>query len=113
MCGGLSILDLIQGYDRVVVVDSIQTDGLSPGKIHRLELSDLKNTVHLSWPHEINFATAIELGKKLLIHLPTIIDIYAIEIKKSITFSEECSAEISKAIPGIVEEILAHQSRIH
>jgi hydrogenase maturation protease len=109
MCRGLNILGLIQGYDKVIVIDAIQAKDGRPGQIHRLKPSDLKGSIHLSWPHEINFATAIELGKRLQIPMPEVIDIYAVEIEENVTFTEECTPELSKAIPKIVRQIMAEE----
>lgn len=107
--GGLGILGLIQGYDRVIVIDSIQTKNGRPGQIHKLKPSDLGSSIYTSWPHEINFTTTLSLGRKLKIQMPKVIDIYAVEIKKNITFAEECTPEISQAIPEVVHQILSEE----
>ncbi len=107
--GSIGILDLVQGYDRVIVIDSIQTKDGRSGQIHRLKPSDLKSSIYTSWPHEINFTTTLSLGEKLQLRMPKIIDIYAVEIKKNITFAEECTPEISQAIPEIVHQILTEE----
>jgi hydrogenase maturation protease len=107
--GGLGILGLIQGYDKLIVIDSIRTKGGRLGQIHKLKPSDLGSSVYASWPHEINFTTTLALGKKLRIPLPNVIDIYAVEIKDNITFTEEFTPEISQAIPEIVNQILAEE----
>lgn len=109
--GGLGILDLIQGYDKVIVIDSIQTKDGRPGQLYKFEPSDFKETIHLSSPHDINFATALSLGRKLQMPMPEVIDIYAIEIKDNVTFSEECTPDVSKAISKIVARILAEEFR--
>jgi len=107
---GLSILEEITGYDRVVVIDSIKTHSGEPGELYKFCLDDFKPTIHLSSPHEVNFATAIELGRKYGYELPNLIDIYAIEIEDDRTFSEECTERIKKAIPDIVEQIIEDMS---
>ena len=33
---GLGLLDLITGYDKVIIIDAIQTQGGKAGQIHRL-----------------------------------------------------------------------------
>ncbi|UCD83498.1 MAG: hydrogenase maturation protease [Deltaproteobacteria bacterium] len=107
--GGLGILDLIQGYDKVIIVDSIQTKDGQPGQIHRLKPSDLKSYIHTSWPHEVNLTTTLSLGDKLQLRMPKIINIYAVEIKDDITFAEECTPEISKVVPKVVHQILSEE----
>jgi hydrogenase maturation protease len=101
----IDILEVIRSYDRLIIVDSIKTDGGRPGELYQLSLDDLRSTLHLSCPHDINLATALELGKRLGMHVPREIRIYAIEIEDNQTFSETCSSSVERAIPRIVKEI--------
>lgn len=103
---GLDLLELIQGYPKVVLIDSIQIKRGVPGEIFRLDLDDLRPTIRLSSPHDVNFATAIELGKKLGLNLPQEIRIYAIQVEDISHFDENCSPLVEKAIPGIAESII-------
>jgi len=103
---GLGLLELIQGYTKVVLIDSIQIKGGVPGEIFLLDLNDLKHTIRLSSPHDVNFATAIGLGKKLGLNLPGEIRIYAIQVEDISTFGENCSPSVEKAISGIAEKII-------
>ena len=96
---GLNLLDLIAGYDKLILVDAIQTVGGNIGEVYRLEVSDLDTTLHSSSPHDISFTTALELGKRLGMVLPYEIVIFAIEVKDVTTFSEECTPEVIQAIP--------------
>jgi len=49
--------------------------------------------------HDIEFATALELGKKLGLALTQQIIVFAIEAADVRTFSEECTPEVRRAIP--------------
>ncbi|MGZ3557661.1 MAG: hydrogenase maturation protease [Thermodesulfobacteriota bacterium] len=101
----IDILDVIHSYDRLIIVDSIKTEGGKPGDLYRLDLDDLHSTLHLSCPHDINLATALELGKRLGMEIPGEIRIYAIEVEDNQTFCETCSPLVEEAIPRIIEEI--------
>jgi hydrogenase maturation protease len=101
----IDILETIDSYDRLIIVDSIKTKGGKPGELYELSLQDLRSTLHLSCPHDINLATALELGKRLGMHIPEEIRIYAVEIEDNQTFSETCSSLVEEAIPRVVEEI--------
>ena len=102
---GLGLLDLITGYDKVIIIDAIQTEGGQAGKIYRLNTENFSGTRHLASPHNINLATALELGKKLGIALPQQIIIFAIEVVDVTTFSEKCTPEVEQAIPLAVSMI--------
>jgi hydrogenase maturation protease len=39
--GGIGLLDLMAGYERVIIVDSIKTEENTPGKVYRLRVEDL------------------------------------------------------------------------
>ena len=102
---GLSLLDLIVGYDRVILIDSILTNRGKVGQIYRLEVEDFDATRHAASTHDVNLATALELGKRLGLEIPKEIVIFAIEVQDVTTFSEKCTPEVEKAIPKAVEAV--------
>lgn len=106
---GLGLLDLLTGYDRAIIIDAIQTVGGQAGQIYRLDPEALDFTRHSASPHDVNLATALELGKRLEMSLPQQIVILAIEVADASTFSEECTPEVRRAIPAcaamVIQEI--------
>ena len=103
---GLALLDLLVGYDRAIVIDAIQTVGGKAGHIYRLDTQAFDAARHTVSPHDIDFTTALEFGKKLGLSLPQQIVIFAIEASDVRTFKEECTPEVQKAIPTCVEMVL-------
>jgi len=103
---GLDLLDLLAGYDRAIIIDAIQTVGGKAGQIYRLKPEAFNATRHAATPHDINFATALELGNQLNLPLPRQIDIFAIEVVDTSTFSEECTPEVAKAAVACAEMII-------
>ena len=108
---GLSLLDLLVGYDRAIIVDAIQTVGGKAGQIYRLEPKAFDTAIHTASAHGIDFTTALEFGKKLDLPLPQEIVIFAIEASDVSTFSEECTPEVTRAIPTCVEMVLRELKR--
>jgi len=104
--GGLSLLDLLIGYDKAVIIDAIQTPDGEIGQIYRLNSNAFNNTRHTASIHNVNFTTAIELGHNLELALPQQIVIFAIEVADVSTFSEECTPKVKKAIPKCVEMVI-------
>ena len=49
---GLSLLERIKGYQRLIIADALLTDKTEVGKIHRLTLKDLAPTNNSVTPHE-------------------------------------------------------------
>ena len=107
---GLNLLDLIAGYDKLILVDAIQTGNRDIGAVYRLEASDLDATRHVSSSHDINLTTALELGKRLGMDLPQEIVIFAIEVRDVTTFSEDCTPEVRKAIPIAADMVIQELS---
>ena len=103
---GLDFLDLLTGYDRAIIIDAIQTGKGMPGQIYRLEPDVLANTRHAGTPHDVNLATALELGEKLNLPLPRQITIFAIEVRDVTSFSEKCTPEVMKAVPACTTMIM-------
>ena len=103
---GLSFLDLLAGYDKAIIIDAIQTEGGNAGQIYRLDLEALGLIKHAATPHDMDFITALALGKRLGIALPQEVVIFAIEVADASTFGEECTPEVRQAIPACVETII-------
>lgn len=103
--GGLAILDVIAGYDRLVLVDSIKTTEGKPGQLYRLKPEDFFTPTHLANSHGVDFFTAVKLGQKFGYRMPARIDIYAVEVSDNITFSADCTGQVAACIPRIVETL--------
>lgn len=106
---GLSLLDLISGYDKIVIIDSIVTGRGRPGEVYKIELSDLKPSWEIAFSHGVDLATALELGRKLGLEMPGEISIYAVEVRDVTTFGERCTEEVERSIPFIAEQILREE----
>lgn len=110
---GLSLLDSIIGYDKVIIIDAIQTEEGKAGRIYRMGPEDFSLTKHFSSPHQINLATALELGKVLNLAMPQKITIFTVEAKDITSFSEKCTPEVEQAIPEVVKMVLQELNAKH
>jgi hydrogenase maturation protease len=103
---GLSLLDELTGYERLIIVDAIQTKGGKPGDIYKLSPSDFK-VGRMAVIHDLGLFSTLELGRKLEMDMPCEVIIFAIEAKDMATFSEKLSPEVEQAIPRAVDMVLA------
>lgn len=105
--GGLELLDVVAGFDRLIVLDSIKTTGGRPGDWYRFDGTSLRETMHLNNVHDANFATAMELGRRMGVHVPGDEDIHvlAVEIEDNLTFSERLSPGLEAVLPELVDEM--------
>jgi hydrogenase maturation protease len=104
--GGFRIIDILQNFDYVIVIDSIKTGKKNPGEIHYLKTDELLHTLRLNSYHDINFMTAIKLAEKMNINMPNEIDIFAVEISDNSTIKESISTEIQQSIKFCSLEII-------
>lgn len=107
---GLNLLDLLTGYDKAIIIDSIKTND-TVGKLYRLTPEDLRDTLHTSSPHEINLATALEMGRQMNLELPKEIIIYAINVQCNDVFGERPTSCMERLIPKIAERILSYERK--
>lgn len=104
-CGGLEIVELMQGYEEVILLDAIKTRSGKPGVIYCFTLEDFKDTLHISNFHDISFLIALDFGKKSGLEIPEHIKILAIEIVEDMVFDEEFSPPIRARYREIREEV--------
>jgi hydrogenase maturation protease len=105
--GGISLMEHLVGYERVILVDAILTEG-ELGLITLARLDDIPNysAFHITSAHDTSLQTALELGKKLGARLPDDVTIVGISIKRAYDFSEELSPPVQQAIPKAVDCVL-------
>jgi hydrogenase maturation protease len=104
---GLDLLEIIAGYDKVVMIDAIKTRNGEPGEIYRLRPEDFVGTVHATSLHDTNLATAIKVGKELIAgQMPKGIVIFAIEVEEVMEFTEEMTEKVKEAVPRVVDLVL-------
>lgn len=101
---GIALLDVIVGYDTLIIIDTIKKSDPSTGKVHLLEEKDLRHIPGPS-PHYVSIPQTLEIGKKLGLKVPKKIKIIAVEAKNIYNLGEGLTEEMTKVIPGIVENV--------
>lgn len=99
---GINLLDLMSGYRKAVLVDSISAQKGRVGTIYRLTRDHLKRGSGLHSSHEIGLATLLDMAQRLEIEMPREIVIYAVAIKNKDAFCERLAPVLRKAIPELV-----------
>ncbi len=107
---GFRVIDEIIGYDKLILIDSIKTGEVEPGKLHKFTFEEFKKIRHHAQPHDISLFEAFEIIKQHGDRLPSEIEIYAIEVTDTSTLSETCTMEVEAAIPIISQKIIDEQS---
>ena len=107
--GGLRLLEHLEGYERVIMVDAIQTRDGKPGDIYRLHPNELRASLHSGSTHDLSFPGALALGRGMGMVLPSDDDIviFAIQVEDILTFGESCTSAVAAAIPSAAETVLS------
>lgn len=99
---GLSLLELMTGFDRALVIDAIKTRGGKPGEIYVLAPEDLPEPTHSFTVHDVSLRAALDAGTRMGLPLPGRITIIAIEAGDVTPLRESCTPEVEDAVPRAV-----------
>lgn len=107
--GGLKLVEEMLGYQKVFIIDSIESPAPEIGSIREFSIEDFKETQQASAPHLMNFATALELYKRLEpSEIPESVRIFTISINPEFTFKETLSPHVQKAASELAD-LVAHE----
>lgn len=107
---GIGLLDLITGYDRLIIVDSIITGRQAPGSVYRLYLDQLHTASGISSSHGAGIASVINIGRAYNYEMPATVTVYAIEITDNTTFQEGLTSGVARRLNSIVKEIMRNEN---
>lgn len=106
---GFYLLDELAGYDRVVVVDAVQTGAHPAGTVLSFPFEALGTEAGPS-PHAVGLPSVVRLGRQSGVPLPTRIHIVAIEVDDMASVAEGLSHTARASVPqaaGTVRALLA------
>ncbi len=104
--GGMNLLDIIIGYDRVILVDAVYIEDMEVGEVRTFSLDELESA-HSSNPHDATLMEAIKSSKRLgEERVPSEIVLVGIRINRVDEFSDILSPQISGSIPEAVKMVL-------
>jgi hydrogenase maturation protease len=107
--GGLRLLEVIAGYDRLILVDAIQTRDGAAGQVYRLAADDPRASLHAGSTHDLSFRGALAWGRRMGLALPAddAITIIAIEAADVLTFGEALTPAVAGALPNATATVLS------
>jgi hydrogenase maturation protease len=107
--GGLSLMERILGYGRVILVDAMQTGSVPEGTVSVCSLDDLPdpNSGHTASVHDTSLARALKTAEALGAAVPCKVHVVAIETKVCHDFSESLSEKIAATVPIATRKVFA------
>jgi hydrogenase maturation protease len=98
---GLALLDVVVGYDALVIVDTILSSDPIIGRIRILDMSDVRDIPGPS-PHYISVPQTLALGQSLGLKMPEIVKIVAVEASNLHRLGEGLSEAMRLRLPDII-----------
>ena len=101
---GLALLDLVAGFDNLLVVDAVETGQAPPGFVHELEGAELKLRTSVA-PHFLGLAETLELGRELGLPMPGSVRVFAVEVQDPYTLGTRMTPALEAALPAIISQL--------
>ena len=106
--GGLSLMERLIGYERVIIVDSIQTRDGRIGQVYQFALDELPDLSagHTTAAHDTSLQTALTMGRAMGAKLPVEVLVVCVEAQRVYDFSEELTPQVAAAIPEATQAVI-------
>jgi hydrogenase maturation protease len=107
--GGLTLMELMEGFDRTVVIDAMHTGSVPEGTVRVFPLSALPEagTSPLRSSHDVSLGAALEVGRCLGTRLPPEVTVVAVETTPDFHFSDHLTPLVAAAVPAAAQAVLA------
>jgi hydrogenase maturation protease len=106
---GLSLMEQLIGFDRVILIDSLNTGRYDQGEVVAFTLDSLEDLTygHSASAHDASLKTALVVGRSMGERLPADRDIHvvAIEAQHVYDFKEELTPAIAASVPVAVDKV--------
>ncbi|XCN73688.1 MAG: hydrogenase maturation protease [Candidatus Electrothrix aestuarii] len=107
---GLSLMERLIGYDRVILIDALNTGKHPQGEVVCFTLDDMEDLTHghTTSAHDVSLKQALKLGRSMGESLPDDNQVYIIAVEAShvYDFQEELSPAIAAAVPMAMQKVL-------
>ena len=107
--GGFTLMELMAGWKKVILLDAIQFEGLQPGTVVRIDPEDLHTSLRIRSVHDIDLPTALELGRRMGFDMPVKLTVFGIQAQDMLTFGESLTEPatwgMNKAVDLVLKEI--------
>jgi hydrogenase maturation protease len=97
---GLALLEILEGYNALVIIDTIQKSDPLTGRVSVLDGTEVRDVPGPS-PHYISVPQTLALGRSLGLQMPETVKIVAVEAKNLFRLGEGLSEAMRAALPDI------------
>ena len=102
LLAGAALLDVVHGYDALVVIDTIMKAEPVTGRIRILDAAEIRDFPGPS-PHYVSVPQVLALGRELGLKMPRTVMVIAVEAKDLFRLGEGLSEEMRARLPDLLE----------
>ena len=107
---GISLMEQMIGFERVILIDSLNTGKYPQGEVVTFTLDSLEDLTfgHSASAHDLSLKQALVMGRSMKAELPNDQQVYviAIEARHVYDFQESLTPEIEASVPIAVQEVM-------
>lgn len=106
--GGLSLMERMIGYRRVILVDALSSGAHPAGQVSWSPLEALpdRSAGHTTSAHDTSLQNALKVGREMGAALPARVDVVAVEAYNLYEFTEELTPAVAAAAPHAARLVL-------
>jgi hydrogenase maturation protease len=104
--GGFTLMELMAGWKKVILLDAIQFEGLQPGTVVRIDPGDLHTSLRIRSVHDIDLPTALELGRRMGFDMPMKLMVFGIQAQDMLTFGESLTEPATRGMNKAADLVL-------
>jgi hydrogenase maturation protease len=98
---GLALLELMEGYQRALLLDAIVTGDSPVGTVHEFAPTDFRRVLAPS-PHYAGLPEVLELAERLQLEFPRELRVLALEVEDPYAIREGLTPGVARALPEFV-----------
>ena len=107
---GLSLMERLIGFDRVIIIDSLNTGQHEQGEVITFTLDEMADLTygHSASAHDVSLKNALKMGRSMGETLPDDSQVYivAIEAQHIYDFKEELTSQVAAAVSVATRKVL-------
>jgi len=96
---GFALLDILTGFDALVVIDAVKVAGHEPGDVFVVDPHSMPPSLHLVAAHQVDLPTALALGREVGVHMPSEVKVVGVQIEIDHTFGTEPTPAVANSVP--------------
>ncbi len=99
---GLALMEVLTGYEKALILDSVQTLAHPPGTVIEFQMTDFRKVIGPS-PHYAGMPEVFSMAERLGIPMPSDLRILAMEVANPFDFSESFTPDVAAGLPELVQ----------